>query len=530
MTKYFRYVLPLLMVFATCGFAAEKTFDPVTRAKTVAPVVDEMTRLVAHVDLSQLQVDSSVSALERIVPPAALDGERVRGQLAAIQAMFQKAGITDLYVVVSLDDMPNGYFFIVSPLPKGRESMPQKTPQLADWLGKDRSHAMVLERLGDLAFFGTPRTLERLRKLKPVDQVELAQAFAAAGDTDLQIALLVSDDDRRVVEELFPTLPKLLGGGPSTIVTHGLRWAALGLDFPPEPKLRMVIESKDHQAAEALNAKIAEVLPLVVSGKIFGGKTEERTLAADALRLAALVKPSVKENRIEYTLGANSKDADSLCKLLAVPLTGSLDIIWRRQTADKLKQLGLAMHNYHDSKKSFPAQANYDKEGRPLLSWRVHVLPYIDQLSLYRQFHLDEPWDSPHNRKLIEKMPEAYAMPNSSARHQYRTCFVRPVGENTVCPGKKAIKIKEITDGTSNTIMIVEVDEKNAVVWTKPDDIVVDPKQPAKGLGGHFKGGFWTTFCDGSARFISISAKIDPQQLRAVFSRNGGEPVNHNKW
>ena len=90
----------------------------------------------------------------------------------------------------------------------------------------------------------------------------------------------------------------------------------------------------------------------------------------------------------------------------------------------------------------------------------MHILPYVEQLNLYRQFHLDEPWDSPHNSKLIEKMPKhVFAIPNSPAQQQYRTCFVRPFGENTVCPPKKAVAIKEITDGTSVTIMIVEADE-----------------------------------------------------------------------
>lgn len=528
MPSRFQYVLTLLLAFATSGFAAEKTFDPAARAKTVAPVVDQLTRVVVHLDLSHLQIETSMAAIRRIVPAAAFDDERVRAELAAIQAMFSKAGFRELYVVTSLEDMPDGAFFIVAPLPEGQESMPKNSEQLAAWLKKGGHHAMVLDRLGDFAFIGSPRTLERLRKLKPVPRPELAQAFAAAGDTDLQVLLLSNNDDRRVVEELYPTLPNWLGGGPSTVVTHGLRWAAIGMDFPPKPQLRMTIESNDQQAAQGLNAKIAEVLPLVASGEIFSKKPDAHTLAADALRLAALIKPAVKGNRIEYTLGGKNDEADALCKMLAVPLAESLEIIWRRQTVNDLKQLGLAVHNYHDSKKSFPAQANYDKKGRPLLSWRVHILPYVEENNLYRKFHLDEPWDSPHNRTLIDKMPKAYAMPNSPARHQNRTCFVRPVGENTACPGKKGIVIKDITDGTSNTIMIVEVDEKHAVIWTKPDDIIVDLKQPAKDLGGHFKGGFWTTFCDGSARFIQST--IDPQQLRALFSRNGGEVVNPDEW
>lgn len=528
MSNYFRYALPLILAFAASGLAAEKAFDPAARAKVVAPYLDGQTRLIVHIDLSRLQIESSLEAIRRIVPPEAFELETIRDELSKLKKMFQEPGFRELFVVSSLEDLPTSPFFIILPSPQADRPIKIEGDLLRIPSGSNSHFGLRSNHLGKMVFFATPEKFERLKTLKPTPRPELAQAFAAAGDTDLQIVLLTNDDDRRVIEELFPTLPKQLGGGPSTIVTHGLRWAAMGLDFPPEPQLRMTIESNDHNAAKTLNAKIAEVLPLLASGKIFAKKSETRTLAADALRLATMIKPTVNDKRIEYTLGGKSHEADALVKILAAPLAESLEIIWRRQTVDKLKQLGLAMHNFHDSHKSFPAQANYDADGRPLLSWRVHILPQLAQLNLYRQFHLDEPWDSPHNRKLIEKMPAAYAMPNSSARLQGRTCFLRPVGENTVCPVKKAVRIKEISDGTSNTIMLVEADEKHAVIWTKPDDIVVDPKQPANGLGGHFKGGFLTTFCDGGARFIKST--ISPQQLRAVFTRNGEEVISPDKW
>ena len=88
-----------------------------------------------------------------------------------------------------------------------------------------------------------------------------------------------------------------------------------------------------------------------------------------------------------------------------------IDAARRAQSMNNLKQFALAMHNYHDTNGKFPAASSFDKDGKPLLSWRVHVLPYLEQAELYKQFHLDEPWDSEHNKKLIEKMPNVLASP-----------------------------------------------------------------------------------------------------------------------
>ena len=87
----------------------------------------------------------------------------------------------------------------------------------------------------------------------------------------------------------------------------------------------------------------------------------------------------------------------------------------RAASTNNLKQIALAMHNHHDASKEFPAAYSTDKQGKPLLSWRVKILPLIGQDALYRQFHLDEPWDSEHNKKLIPLMPPVYMAPGSTA-------------------------------------------------------------------------------------------------------------------
>src|SRR5260221_5035866 len=147
-----------------------------------------------------------------------------------------------------------------------------------------------------------------------------------------------------------------------------------------------------------------------------------------------------------------------------------------------LKEISLAMMTHVDAKKTYPPAFIVDKDKKPLLSWRVAILPFLNQQELYKQFHLDEPWDSENNKKLIEKMPDVFKAPGSKAAKEFKTVYLTPRGSETVFPGDKGVHIKDITDGTSKTIMVVEANDDNAVVWTKPDDFDVGKPDPIKGL------------------------------------------------
>ncbi len=194
----------------------------------------------------------------------------------------------------------------------------------------------------------------------------------------------------------------------------------------------------------------------------------------------------------------------------------------RIQSSNNLKQLALAMFNHHDTMGTFPPAYSVNKDGKPLLSWRVHILPYIEQDNLYKQFHLDEPWDSEHNKKLIEKMPKTYRSPASAAAPGM-TNYLTVRGKDTMFPGDKGIKIADVTDGLSNTIAIVEASDKKAVIWTKPDDFEFNEKNPADGLLGLWSNGFLAALGDGSVRMIA--GTIDPKVLKDLFLRNDGNPI-----
>ena len=198
----------------------------------------------------------------------------------------------------------------------------------------------------------------------------------------------------------------------------------------------------------------------------------------------------------------------------------------RAQSTNNLKMIGLAMHVHHDAKRSFPPAYQADKDGKPLLSWRVLILPYIEYNALYKEFHLDEPWDSEHNKQLIAKMPQEYKNPNSSLSAEGKTNYLTVRGPHSVFPGDKAISMKDIPDGTAHTIMTVEVADDKAVIWTKPDDFQYDEEKPLDGLVGLRPNGFLAGFTDGSVRFLP--ATINPAALKAMFTRDGGEPFNPN--
>lgn len=194
----------------------------------------------------------------------------------------------------------------------------------------------------------------------------------------------------------------------------------------------------------------------------------------------------------------------------------------RTQTMNNLKQIGLAMHIYHDANRSFPPRAKTDGNGKPLLSWRVSLLPYLDQEALAKEFRIDEPWDSEHNKKLIAKMPAVYRQPNSKV-DDFKTCYLVPVAKGTMFETTKPTRVIDVTDGTSNTILAVEVNSENSVIWTKPDDVEVDLEMPFKRLLGLRPKGFYALIADGSVRFLSET--LAPATLKSLFTRNGGEAI-----
>jgi hypothetical protein len=199
------------------------------------------------------------------------------------------------------------------------------------------------------------------------------------------------------------------------------------------------------------------------------------------------------------------------------------------------------MYNYADvNNGAFPPAVLYGPDGKTPYSWRVALLPFLEQAPLYNQYKFDEPWDSENNKKVLAKMPGTYRDPNDPPDSTFSS-YYGLVGPSTIFSGKEGAKPSQILDGTSNTIMFVEA--KRNIPWTKPEDIAYADDLPAANaarppaspsryagdkplprLGGRYADVFLAALCDGSVR--AISQKIEPYVLRALITRDGGEVID----
>jgi RNA polymerase sigma factor (sigma-70 family) len=183
------------------------------------------------------------------------------------------------------------------------------------------------------------------------------------------------------------------------------------------------------------------------------------------------------------------------------------------QCANNFRQIGLAFYAYASTYKHLPLHAIYSKDGKKaLLSWRVALLPYLEQGELYKEFKLDEPWDSEHNKKLIAKMPAYYAI-LAGKDEEGKTYIQVFTGPGTVFDGDKKITIEDIQEGNGAPNVILAIEGKQPVIWTKPDDLVV-PKEKDKmpEVGGQFKEIVTVLMCDGSVQ--RMPASVDAKDLR----------------
>ncbi|VTU02151.1 Secreted protein containing DUF1559 OS=Rhodopirellula sallentina SM41 GN=RSSM_03172 PE=4 SV=1: SBP_bac_10 [Gemmataceae bacterium] len=193
----------------------------------------------------------------------------------------------------------------------------------------------------------------------------------------------------------------------------------------------------------------------------------------------------------------------------------------RMTSSNNLKQIAIAVHNYHDTYQRFPSDIT-DKNGKPLLSWRVAILPFLEQDALYKQFKLDEPWDSENNKKASQAVVKVYLSPQAPLANPAGLTHYRGfAGPGTAFEPGKQITLAAMADGTSNTLMVVET--ADAVEWAKPNDIPFDPKKPFPKLTsvtGDDK--ILAAMCDGSVRVLDLK-RLTEATLKAAVTCNGGE-------
>ncbi|NQV23030.1 MAG: DUF1559 domain-containing protein, partial [Rhodopirellula sp.] len=299
---------------------------------------------------------------------------------------------------------------------------------------------------------------------------------------------------------------------------------------PAADQLNLTINVKcvDEVAAKQLLDTLPSLQELLLSDAAsWGQPSADESSAAIAVaeqRVAELIRHAIGDARFERNGAAVLMRIDTVdvAQLQSVPayVAAGLqkvrrDIRWL-MLRNNLKQIGLAFHNFSSSNEQrLPAAFNRAPDGTSLLSWRVHLLPFLgdEAAMLYRQFRLDEPWDSPHNRRLINQMPGVYRHPDNN-RADGRTNLLLLTGPESAWSGEKPLKFSEID--VSGTILVVTVDDDRAVPWTQPTDFNVDPGKPVNGLGTHFDRGVPILLADGTV--LSLTPNPESDRFRAFVT------------
>ncbi len=512
--KFFGF---LAIAFFLSAFSRSNA-DDAARVE-IAPFVGDETIAVVRLDLSRLELGSFVSAVFGTNVPDDRINETTAAADARIKALKQ-LGVKDVFILIDPDDLPGPP--VVVAIPAAGADLKAIGALLCGGdknVGKSPFTLSVCAIVQDRVVAGSNEGIERIRTRTPIDRPELFAALAAAGESPVSIAIAPSRLQRRILDEMVPTFPKEIGGGSIESVTHGIQWASLALVANPKPLIHVVVRARDAESANRFVAIGKNAFQYL--NKI----TQNQPPIAAMIKDLASIEPKIEGNSIAITV-----ELERVRSIISTPLRSVRAASGRSQCVNNLKMIGLAMHNFHSANDTFPPAFSHDNAGKPLLSWRVLILPYLDQEALYKEFKQDEPWDGPHNKELIAKMPAVYACPSASSKlaASGKTTYVVPRGEKTIFPGAEGISIKAITDGTSNTIFVVDVPDDKAVVWTKPDDWEIDRDFSPMDYLNHHGEGTPAGFADGSVRFFKSTIKLEV--LRALFTRNGGEVINQDDF
>lgn len=505
----------------------------------IAPYLTGDVIGVAYVDLEKLNVAQAIDELVRLGVAPQEEAERIRAEGAAMQATYAelpKRGAVRAYVLLRVGDLFTGGPSWIIETKDGASADPV-IELLQDWIKRAQGLGDVADMtpkalVADGAFVLGASSGEKLKSLressKLAPRADAVAALADLGDADVGAAIFADAESRRVLREIFPQAPAPFSEIDGKLLADGVRSVGVAMKLPPEFQLSLIVDGATPEVAATLKNSIDKGMVLakgLLMKERVGGPPAHQERAKGLLPVLSLVAPQVEGARLSVTFGDDEPEIALMRDFVPAMTQKMRDESYRRSRMNNLKQICLALHNHESARNAFPAAASYDAEGRPLLSWRVHILPYMEQMKLYNQFRLHEPWDSEHNRKLIDQMPESYADPDPAVRaaigDRGRTTFLAPRAEGTVFGGREGIKFSEMKDGSSNTIMAVEVVPERAVVWTKPDDWEVDLANPLDGVKRSDRDGFVAAWGDGHSSVISNGA--DAEEFRGNLTYDGGE-------
>jgi len=528
--------------------------------------VQEETLLIAHVDLTKIDIEQTLQnnasiadAVLKAIPSGVQDTQSLiplaeRGKAFLTETL----GIQEAYLVVNM--RMRGTVAVILPQ-TGKidvEMLKKILPGTISEAVSTGGLAFAVASSNDDKFIvlchlvGSPGDLTELDEhidlfipATPAERPDFGEAFAAVEDAPIQIAIALPEFVRKVVRDTNPKLPEPYTNWDIVTPLSGLRWKAVGIE-PAKPAIHVTAAMTSELTALNTLQGLREAIPIVLDvmpamlwnvGELTAEESQDlkENLVKNQERIQTLfaLKAEGKNLMLRWEKPQFDEVLEIMSPLIEELASSEAERMRRQPCVQKMKELLLSFHNYADVRGNhqFPPPFTVGDDGKPLHSWRVLVLPFLDQAALYKQIRLDEPWDSEHNKQFHDKMPAVFRCPVSTLGNPNRdTVYCMVVGNETIgVPDGKGSTFHMITDGLSNTIVLVE--RKTPFCWMEPVDVLQEHAYSGVnkhefGIGSEHAGGVIVGLGDGSVRFMRDGIGLDI--LKALLTKAGGENVPYN--
>lgn len=463
--------------------------------------LEPSTVLISELDLEKIEPETIADwAARRLNQPADQLQQSPPARMAIqIVSSLRDAGVRHIYVTISTRSLADRGPIVILPCDDPARVEAIVRPLIA----------AVPERLGfgvraaeNAVLTGPTAAIERVRESTEIHRPELLQKLASADQLDHHAVVSLPTEARQSLIALWPDrAPEAspIEFSPSQLAAD-LQSLTLSWSLPPEANVIATIEATDAAAG-----------------------TRIKSLIGDILELAPAVGETLMISRgdEQFTVETTPETVTMMPKVLFGPLAQQMK---QKSLSNQMKQLALAIHNYHSVHDHIPPRCYTDREGNPLSSGRVAMLPYLEQQPLYEKFQLGQPWDSAANKKLLQEMPEIYASGRESAA-KHKTRFRFPSFPGSLWHGDgPPRRFKDITDGMSNTIAMIHAPADAAIEWTDPAEWEIDPNDPASDVFGDRQEVLVMMF-DGSVRTFTRE-ELPNENLKALLTIAGGERVD----
>lgn len=520
-----------ILMICSIGYLGLVGLVPTVSAQTHSEVLknyltDDVIAM-GFIDGDKIDVNQLVQLASAIGLREPDEADELAHEAAVVSGILQNlktAGVVKVYALFRASDIASRGTSLVFPIDTGHNpaTAAEAIRELVKLLPASAGIHVVEPSDGVVYATRTAEQMTRLKNDRPTAIRDYSPAWDALGGGTAGLVWIGDPDSRRVIREFFPILPSPFENITGTLPSDSITWAGISVGLPPQLGLKCEIQSNNESSAKQIEAALQTVLEVIKRHPTATSYIPEQEIDF----VFGALQPVRNGTRLSVSLEKLIQDQGRLVSVLAPNVRAVRAMKASRTRLNHLRQLALAMLNYESAHKFIPAAVSVDENGAPLLSWRVEVLPFLGEMELYDQFHLDEAWDSPNNLPLAKQMPEVYqdTMPGYLKTNKAgKTVFQVAIGKGLVFDGAMKSEFRDITDGSSNTILVATVAREHAVTWTKPDDWKVDLQNPKAQLVEPGRTRFEVVFLDGSTHMLKT--ELLDKTLRLLVNPADGEAL-----